>query len=187
MIRLLAQAQETIHALSIKQLTMDVATPPTEPTAPAFIVDLAPECKSLFAAFPRLEANVILDVICHDLIPTDLHKLDLKLWRKAMDQGTIHTLTSWSSSSKDYPSLSTLLHSFGLYFLILTHFAASGGHIDMLLCYEWDAVLAYHAEQCHEMKQNTYTGWGKLNDQLFSEFLTGHLKPSKFNPASSSK
>ncbi|KAF9258696.1 hypothetical protein L218DRAFT_816254, partial [Marasmius fiardii PR-910] len=112
--------------------------------------------------FPRLEASTILDVTRHDLIPTDIHKLNSKLRRKAIDQGTLTSFTSRSGSSKDYPSLSSLLYPFGVYVQILAHFVASGGQINVLLTlstgfmqyimhlnnlnlrYEWDAVLAYH-------------------------------------------
>ncbi|KAF9255276.1 hypothetical protein L218DRAFT_967459, partial [Marasmius fiardii PR-910] len=175
---------------------------------PAFIAGPVPERKSLFAAFPRLEASTILDVTRHDLIPTDIHKLDSKLRQKAVDQGTLASLTSRSGSSKDYPSLSTLLYPFGVYIQILTHFTASGGQIDVLLalstsmmqyimhlndlnlCYEWDAVLAYHmayhVEQRHEMRSNDYSGWGKLDDQLITKFLSGRLKSSRPSSASQS-
>ncbi|KAF9255418.1 hypothetical protein L218DRAFT_884188 [Marasmius fiardii PR-910] len=187
--KLLAQAQETIHALSTnKQQTADSAI--SDLVAPAFIAGPIPERKSLFATFPRLEASTILDVTRHDLIPTDIHKLDSKLRRKAVDQGTLASLTSRSGSSKDYPSLSTLLYPFGVYVQILAHFAASSGQIlstgmmqyimhlnDLNLHYEWDAVLAYHmayhAEQCYKMRSNNYSGRGKLDDQLITEFLSG--------------
>ncbi|KAF9266443.1 hypothetical protein L218DRAFT_858240 [Marasmius fiardii PR-910] len=210
--KLLAQAQETIHALSTKQANTDSSVGTTalaEPVAPAFITGPVPEHKSLFNAFPRLEASIILDVTRHDIIPTDIHKLDSKLRRKAIDQGALSALTSRAGSTKDYPSLSALLYPLTIYFQILAHFAASSGHVDVIVClfsgvlqyimhltdlnlrYEWDAVLAYHmayhAERCHEMKQNIYTGWGKLDEQLSTEFLVGRVKSVKPSSSSTSK
>ncbi|KAG7098243.1 hypothetical protein E1B28_000207 [Marasmius oreades] len=171
------------------------STTPVQPAIPAFISVPTPERKSLFDAFPRLEAGTLLAVTRHEIPPLDIRKLDPILLKKAFDEGTLAAVGSHSGCAKDYPSLASLLPPLGLYFQILIHFATSGGQLDIVSAlatgmlqyilhltdlnqrYEWHAVLtyhmSYHADRRREMVNNIYTGWGKPSSDLITEHLQG--------------
>ncbi|KAF9258555.1 hypothetical protein L218DRAFT_799353, partial [Marasmius fiardii PR-910] len=148
---------------------------------------------SLFDAFPFTEASTLLEVTRHELRPMDLRKLDSKLCNKADDKGTLSTFSSQSSTTKDYPSLSSLIHPLNLYFRILIYFAFSGGQVDLVAVlsmglmeyighlhalnqrYEWSAVLRYHMDyhalRRREMMNGDYSGWGRPDSLLMTDHL----------------
>ncbi|KAF9255027.1 hypothetical protein L218DRAFT_1009006 [Marasmius fiardii PR-910] len=119
------------YAKSIPQASkVPVSAPP--PTVPAFIAAPVSTSKSLFDTFPFTEASTLLEVTCHELWPINLGKLDSKLRDKADDEGTITSFTSQTSTTKDYPLLSSIIHPLNLYFRILLAFASSGGQVDLV-------------------------------------------------------
>ncbi|KAF9268679.1 hypothetical protein L218DRAFT_954128 [Marasmius fiardii PR-910] len=203
----------TINELSAFARTTSTvnSTPPPAPapTVPAFIAAPVSTGKSLFDTFPFTEASTLLEVTRHELRPMDLWKLDSKLRDKADDEGNLTSFNSRASTTKDYPSLTSIIHPLNLYFRILLYFASSGGQVDIVTVlsmgmmeyighlhtlnqrYEWSAVLRYHMDyhvlRRHEMMNGIYSGWGRPNPDLMVEHLQGHeVRTAVKRPDSSS-
>ncbi|KAL0061608.1 hypothetical protein AAF712_011525 [Marasmius tenuissimus] len=187
----IAQLTALSNAASTAQASPSI--PVATPTVPAFVSTPAPQYKSLFDAFPFTDAALLLDITRHELRPMDLRKLDSKLRAKADDEGNLASFNSRDSAGKDYPSLASVIRPLGLYFQVLIHFASSGGQLDVVTVlssgmvqylvhltnlnqrYEWDAVrqyhMDYHALRRHEMMNSNYSGWGKPEAELVTEYL----------------
>ena len=215
LMRTVAQQSQSISQLTAlanasSTTQPSTTTPLSNPTVPAFVSTPAPQCKSLFDAFPFTEAALLLDITRHDLRPMDLRKLDSKLRAKADDEGNLAGFIARDSAAKDYPSLASVIRPLGLYFQVLIHFASSGGQLDVVTalsigmvqylvhltnlnqCYEWDAVqqyhMDYHALRRREMMNSNYSGWGKPDADLVTEYLLNRERksPSSLNSSKSS-
>ncbi|KAL0060895.1 hypothetical protein AAF712_012287 [Marasmius tenuissimus] len=205
LMKTVAQQSQSIAQLTALANTAPVAQasptiPVATPTVPAFVSTPAPQCKSLFDAFPFTEAALLLDITRHKLRPMDLRKLDSKLRAKADDEGNLAGFNSRDSAGKDYPSLASIVRPLGLYFQVLIHFASSGGQLDVVTAlsigmvqyivhltnlnqrYEWDAVrqyhMDYHALRRRDMMNSIYSGWGKPEADLITEYLLNRERKS---------
>lgn len=136
----------------------------------------------------------------------DLFKLDPKCRDKDrgyldFSNGTLQFRTD--PSVKDYPTLLSLHVPLAMYFRVLiVHSAATGKTVEVALAmvsylsslvklsyeFEWPAVLAYHmaffSRRRWEMQTGVYSGWQKVDAELYAEHLISHRKAKA--PAASS-
>ncbi|KAF5347701.1 hypothetical protein D9757_013500 [Collybiopsis confluens] len=174
---------------------------PSLPVLPPFASAQAQPRKSLFDTFPLVEASTLLEVARHELRPMDLRKLDSKLRDKADDEGSLGSFVPRASSSKDYPSLTTVISPLTLYFRILTQSASSGGKVDIVADltsglfayidhlhflnsrYDWSAVLQYHMAfhglRRRDMINGVYDGWAKVDQELWTLHLWSHERAKR--------
>ncbi|KAF9011314.1 hypothetical protein BDQ17DRAFT_1345941 [Cyathus striatus] len=153
--------------------------------------------KSVYDDFPLVEAGIILDIARHDFRPLDLYKLD-------------YPAKPASSSSRSYPTFTSLLSPLTVYFNILSTLAAATGkpniirtvadgafcyisHLsDLSQRYEWGAVLQYHMDfhldRRREMANGSYAGWKSADGQLINTHLVHRLLPiTRYSNTSTSR
>ncbi|KAJ7654206.1 hypothetical protein B0H17DRAFT_846133, partial [Mycena rosella] len=133
---------------------------------------------SLYALFPTIEAGMLLEIAKHELKPVGLFKLDSRFCDKFELERTEESKTC-AGTTRDYPSLHSLLIPLTTYFQVLQAFAALSGdttsmHIirnstgwytahllELHQHYEWPAVAQYHMQlhliHRHEMADSDYS------------------------------
>lgn len=148
-------------------------TPPpaAESTAiPPFVPPTnATSGESILNYFPTISCSVVLKVICHEIAPLNLYKLDVNATEKVADvknmldfEDSNLTVKQCTGGVKDYPSFASLLDLLLVYFNILGFHAALSGQAHAVLAilnacaayttqlslfyrsYAWTTVLSYH-------------------------------------------
>lgn len=136
--------------------------------------------KSLLDTFPLVSHETISEIIHFEFFHPNLYKLD----------------PVSSESSKEYPTLVSLIGPLSIYFQILACYAAASNSTSAVLAiqrasasysahlaslnstYEWSAVLQYHSRfffrRSREMARGDFSGWCAPDNDLVGEVLLGH-------------
>ncbi|KAJ3964062.1 hypothetical protein EV361DRAFT_812674, partial [Lentinula raphanica] len=142
-----------------------------------------------------VEAATITAIITHNFRASDLYKLDSRYRDKTERQvlslkGETLKLTTNDTAYRDYKSLNSVAIPLSTYFSILvchaevssrisrisTDFFKYNAHLIKIASeYEWTAVVAYHMaffnKRRREMQEGDFSGWGKVDMELRSEYL----------------
>jgi hypothetical protein len=200
-------AQNQQLMAQVQAAPVPAPTAPAQPSFPAFVsTDASPAGKSLPNLFPSVETSVLLEIARHEFRPIDLCKLDSR-FRSKIDVERSDSAAPRTGAFKEYPSLHALLIPLSTYFDVLQAFAASAGDanatflighnaalytahlLELHQTYEWTAVVQYHMQfhlhRQQEMINGSYSGWGRPDQLLMSQYLFGRFRST--NTSSSSR